>query len=94
MARQERLRGRPPGRRLIWFESNAEENDAQGNTDGLGDVDDTGAPFTMRWDNQIQPTAANMFGGKSLTAFAASPHRYHGRVMPGLAARHWKDIRD
>ena len=60
MIEQERLRGRPPGRRLIWFESNAEENDTQGNADGLGDVDDTGAPFTMRWDNQIQLTAANV----------------------------------
>ncbi|OBZ70205.1 COP9 signalosome complex subunit 4 [Grifola frondosa] len=40
------------------------EDDAQGKAGGLGDVDqveeDTGAPFTKRWDMQIRITAANV----------------------------------
>ncbi|CAK5275626.1 unnamed protein product [Mycena citricolor] len=49
--------------RLIWFEGSREEDDAQGKAGGLGDVEeaeDTGAPFTKRWDNQIRLTAANV----------------------------------
>ncbi|KAG6851974.1 hypothetical protein C0991_004509 [Blastosporella zonata] len=46
-----------------WFEGNGEEDDAQGKAGGLGDVEeaeDTGAPFTKRWDTQIRLTAANL----------------------------------
>ena len=50
--------------RLIWFESAGEEDNAQGKAGGLGDVEqdeeDTGAPFTKRWDMQIRLTAANV----------------------------------
>jgi len=49
--------------KLIWFEGNREEDDAQGKAGGLGDVEeaeDTGAPFTKRWDTQIRLTAANV----------------------------------
>ncbi|KAJ7068304.1 hypothetical protein C8F01DRAFT_1117685 [Mycena amicta] len=49
--------------KLIWFEGSREEDDAQGKAGGLGDVEeaeDTGAPFTKRWDNQIRLTAANV----------------------------------
>lgn len=48
--------------KLIWFESEREEDDAQGKAGGLGEVEeaeDTGAPFTKRWDAQIRLTAAN-----------------------------------
>ena len=41
-----------------------EEDDAQGKAGGLGEVDmhteDTGAPFTKKWDRQIRMTAANV----------------------------------
>ena len=53
--------------KLIWFEGN-QEDDAQGKAGGLGDVEeaeDTGAPFTKRWDTQIRLTAAHV----SLTSF-------------------------
>jgi COP9 signalosome complex subunit 4 len=50
--------------RLIWFEDVKEEDNAQGKAGGLGDVEqeeeDTGAPFTKRWDAQIRLTAANV----------------------------------
>lgn len=49
--------------KLIWFETNREEDDAQGKAGGLGDVEeaeDTGAPSTKRWDNQIRLTAAHV----------------------------------
>ncbi|KAH7914320.1 hypothetical protein BJ138DRAFT_1144044 [Hygrophoropsis aurantiaca] len=50
--------------KLIWFEGGKEEDDAQGKAGGLGDVEqiseDTGAPFTKRWDMQIRITAANV----------------------------------
>ncbi|KAF9457017.1 hypothetical protein BDZ94DRAFT_1274274 [Collybia nuda] len=49
--------------KLIWFDGNREEDDAQGKAGGLGDVEeaeDTGAPFTKRWDTQIRLTAANV----------------------------------
>lgn len=48
--------------KLIWFEGN-QEDDAQGKAGGLGDVEeaeDTGAPFTKRWDTQIRLTAAHV----------------------------------
>ncbi|KAH7887709.1 hypothetical protein F5I97DRAFT_1862221 [Phlebopus sp. FC_14] len=49
--------------KLIWFDGGKEEDDAQGKAGGLGDVEqvneDTGAPFTKRWDMQIRTTAAN-----------------------------------
>ncbi|EJD53625.1 hypothetical protein AURDEDRAFT_133335 [Auricularia subglabra TFB-10046 SS5] len=48
--------------RLIWFEE--EEHEAQGKAGGLGDVDqhteDTGAPLTKQWDNQIRMTSASV----------------------------------
>jgi len=50
--------------KLIWFDGGKEEDDAQGKAGGLGDVvqttEDTGAPFTRRWDMQIRTTAANV----------------------------------
>jgi COP9 signalosome complex subunit 4 len=49
--------------KLIWFQANREEDDAQGKAGGLGEVEeaeDTGAPFTKRWDTQIRLTAANV----------------------------------
>jgi len=50
--------------RLIWFEARSEDEDAQGKAGGLGDVDqeeeDTGSPFTKRWDMQIRQTASNV----------------------------------
>jgi COP9 signalosome complex subunit 4 len=49
--------------KLIWFEGR-QEDDAQGKAGGLGDVEqdteDTGAPFTKRWDMQIRLVAANV----------------------------------
>lgn len=50
--------------RLIWFDTAGEDDDAQGKAGGLGDVEqvteDTGAPYTKRWDMQIRLTAANV----------------------------------
>ncbi|RDB22701.1 COP9 signalosome complex subunit 4 [Hypsizygus marmoreus] len=64
MIEQGRLRGSiDQVDKLIWFEGNREEDDAQGKAGGLGDVEeaeDTGAPFTKRWDMQIRLTAANV----------------------------------
>ncbi|KAK2466240.1 hypothetical protein APHAL10511_001882 [Amanita phalloides] len=64
MIEQGRLRGYiDQVDRLIWFEGNKEEEDAQGKAGGLGDVheaEDTGVPFTKRWDAQIRLTAANV----------------------------------
>jgi len=64
MIEQGRLRGYiDQVDKLIWFEDNREEDDAQGKAGGLGDVqeaEDTGAPFTKRWDAQIRLTAANV----------------------------------
>ena len=48
--------------RLIWFEAR-EDEEAQGKAGGLGDVEeaeDTGSPFTKRWDMQIRTTAAHV----------------------------------
>lgn len=64
MIEQGRLRGSiDQVDQLIWFEERVED-DAQGKAGGLGDVEqvteDTGAPFTKRWDNQIRMTAANV----------------------------------
>ncbi|TFK75873.1 hypothetical protein BDN72DRAFT_954424 [Pluteus cervinus] len=64
MIEQGRLRGAiDQVDKLIWFEGNREEDDAQGKAGGLGEVEDaedTGAPFTKRWDTQIRLTAANV----------------------------------
>ncbi|KIK68131.1 hypothetical protein GYMLUDRAFT_36968 [Collybiopsis luxurians FD-317 M1] len=64
MIEQGRLRGTiDQVDKLIWFEGNREEDDAQGKAGGLGEVEeaeDTGAPFTKRWDAQIRVTAANV----------------------------------
>jgi COP9 signalosome complex subunit 4 len=50
--------------RLIVFDARGDEDDAQGKVGGLGDVDqeveETGAPFTKKWDSQIRKTAANV----------------------------------
>lgn len=64
MIEQGRLRGHiDQVERLIWFDVGDEE-DAQGKAGGLGDVEqeteDTGAPFTKKWDMQIRLTAANV----------------------------------
>jgi len=64
MIEQGRLRGSiDQVDKLIWFEQ-PDEDDAQGKAGGLGDVEqvteDTGAPFTKRWDMQIRTTAANV----------------------------------
>jgi len=64
MIEQGRLRGSiDQVDKLIVFETDREEDDAQGKAGGLGDVEDaedTGAPFTKRWDNQIRLTAAHV----------------------------------
>ncbi|KAF8592384.1 hypothetical protein K439DRAFT_1378468 [Ramaria rubella] len=65
MIEQRRLRGSIDQiERLIWFEGRSEEDDAQGKAGGLGDVDmhteETGAPFTKKWDQQIRMTAAGV----------------------------------
>ncbi|KZT05510.1 uncharacterized protein LAESUDRAFT_714771 [Laetiporus sulphureus 93-53] len=65
MIEQGRLKGSiDQVEKLIWFEATREEDDAQGKAGGLGDVEqiaeDTGAPFTKRWDMQIRLTAANV----------------------------------
>jgi COP9 signalosome complex subunit 4 len=68
MIEQGRLRGTiDQVDKLIWFESDREEDDAQGKAGGLGEVEDaedTGAPFTKRWDAQIRLTAANVSNPK------------------------------
>ncbi|KIY49212.1 hypothetical protein FISHEDRAFT_41707 [Fistulina hepatica ATCC 64428] len=64
MIEQGRLRGYiDQVDKLIWFTANREEDDAQGKAGGLGDVEeaeDTGAPYTKRWDHQIRLTAAHV----------------------------------
>ena len=65
MIEQGRLRGWiDQVEKLIWFEGPSEEDDAQGKAGGLGDVDlhtdETGAPYTKKWDLQIRRTAANV----------------------------------
>lgn len=65
MIEQQRLKGTiDQVEKLIWFDVDREEDDAQGKAGGLGDVEqateDTGAPFTKRWDMQIRLTAANV----------------------------------
>lgn len=69
MIEQGRLRGSiDQVDKLIWFEQR-EEDDAQGKAGGLGDVEtateDTGAPYTKRWDMQIRVTAANVSVGQN-----------------------------
>lgn len=64
MIEQGRLRGHiDQVEKLIWFEG-PEEDDAQGKAGGLGDVDqateETGAPYTKKWDHQIRGTAATV----------------------------------
>ena len=65
MIEQGRLKGSiDQVEKLISFDVNGEEDDAQGKAGGLGDVEqvteDTGAPFTKRWDMQIRMTSANV----------------------------------
>src|SRR6202021_3018697 len=65
MIEQGRLRGAiDQVDRLILFEGGRDEDDAQGKAGGLGDVElnteDTGSPYTKRWDMQIRFTAANV----------------------------------
>ncbi|TCD69685.1 hypothetical protein EIP91_006702 [Steccherinum ochraceum] len=64
MIEQGRLKGQiDQVEKLIIFDNDRDE-DAQGKAGGLGDVEqtteDTGAPFTKRWDMQIRSTAANV----------------------------------
>jgi COP9 signalosome complex subunit 4 len=95
MIEQGRLRGTiDQVDKLIWFESEREEDDAQGKAGGLGEVEeaeDTGAPFTKRWDAQIRLTAANVSDlilGVTFTqcpppiiggVYSAAPHRERPR---------------
>ncbi|KAI0771632.1 hypothetical protein BD413DRAFT_58918 [Trametes elegans] len=65
MIEQGRLKGTiDQVEKLISFEVMGEDDGAQGKAGGLGDVEqveeDTGAPFTKRWDMQIRLTAANV----------------------------------
>ncbi|KAH9943435.1 uncharacterized protein BXZ73DRAFT_40515 [Epithele typhae] len=65
MIEQGRLKGSiDQVEKLISFDVTGEDDDAQGKAGGLGDVEqveeDTGAPFTKRWDMQIRLTAANV----------------------------------
>ncbi|KAJ3553207.1 hypothetical protein NM688_g3740 [Phlebia brevispora] len=65
MIEQGRLKGSiDQVEKLISFDVSGEEDDAQGKAGGLGDVEqvteDTGAPFTKRWDMQIRMTSANV----------------------------------
>ncbi|OJT03760.1 COP9 signalosome complex subunit 4 [Trametes pubescens] len=73
MIEQRRLKGSiDQVEKLISFDVLGEEDDAQGKAGGLGDVEqveeDTGAPFTKRWDMQIRLTAANV------SRFATRPY--------------------
>lgn len=56
--------------KLIRFEGPLEEDNAQGKAGGLGDVDmqteETGSPYTKKWDHQIRMTAAGV--GSQLTS--------------------------
>ena len=65
MIEQKRLRASiDQVERLIWFEARTDDEVAQGKAGGLGDVDqeeeNTGAPFTKRWDMQIRQSASNV----------------------------------
>ena len=65
MIEQGRLKGTiDQVEKLISFDVGGEDDDAQGKAGGLGDVEqveeDTGAPFTKRWDMQIRLTGANV----------------------------------
>ena len=65
MVEQGRLKGSiDQVEQLIWFDTGREEDDAQGKAGGLGDVDleteDTGAPYTKKWDMQIRLTASSV----------------------------------
>jgi len=65
MIEQGRLRGSiDQVARLLWFEGRLEEDEGQGKAGGLGEVEqepeDTGSPFTKRWDKQIRLTAASV----------------------------------
>ncbi|KAI9001005.1 hypothetical protein BD414DRAFT_451916 [Trametes punicea] len=65
MIEQGRLKGTiDQVEKLISFDVLGEDDDAQGKAGGLGDVEqieeDTGAPFTKKWDMQIRLTAANV----------------------------------
>jgi COP9 signalosome complex subunit 4 len=65
MIEQGRLRGSiDQVARLLWFDGPSEDDDAQGRAGGLGEVEtqaeDTGAPFTKRWDRQIRLTAGSV----------------------------------
>lgn len=66
--------------KLIWFEAGKEEDDAQGKAGGLGDVEqvteDTGAPFTKRWDLQIRTTAASVSSNALDRKFVPRGSRY------------------
>ncbi len=85
MIEQGRLKGTiDQVEKLIWFDVSGEEDDAQGKAGGLGDVEqvteDTGAPFTKRWDMQIRKTAANVSHHFSLDHSNRLTARGTGRI--------------
>lgn len=64
MIEQGRLRGSIDQiSRLLWFEDNSDEDDAQGKAGGLGEIEhaeDTGAVATKNWDKQIRQIASTV----------------------------------
>ncbi|TDL29747.1 hypothetical protein BD410DRAFT_758817 [Rickenella mellea] len=83
MIEQGRLKGSiDQVERLIWFESGGEEDDAQGKAGGLGDVDqqteDTGSPYTKKWDMQIRMSAASV---ESIVQYLTDKGLLHTAVM-------------
>lgn len=63
--------------KLIRFDGPLEDDNAQGKAGGLGDVDlhteETGSPYTKKWDHQIRMTAA----GVSFVNLALLYHKLH-----------------
>lgn len=78
MIEQGRLKGSiDQVEKLISFDVNGEDDDAQGKAGGLGDVEqtaeETGAFYTKRWDMQIRLTAANVSLKRSYSLSSCSP---------------------
>lgn len=75
MIQQGRLKGSiDQVEQLIYFDETTQDDDAQGKAGGLGDVDqqteDTGAPFTKKWDLQIHEIASNVSHSTYLVIYA------------------------
>ena len=86
MIEQGRLKGTiDQVEKLISFDVTGEDDDAQGKAGGLGDVEqveeDTGAPFTKRWDMQIRLTGANV-SWRSLSIDAITTELANHRWSP------------